>query len=183
MIVTQHVKNIDTLSDAQNAQLQHAMNNEDRDVTARDSIPAAASAPTAASNNGGTTNTAGRKKSKKSKKQWTRSAHGTRGASKRAQVAATQEESSASDVVVNAAFERFPTNYSDVMRSNKRDDWTKALKTRLRHSKITTSENAVSARLGQKHCTPSGSTRPRLMCKKSLSGLRRASSLAGTNRC
>ena len=36
VIVTQHVKNIDTLSDAQNTQLKHETNNEDRDVTARD---------------------------------------------------------------------------------------------------------------------------------------------------
>ena len=39
VIVTQYVKNIDTLSDAQNSQLQHAMRKEDREVTARDSIP------------------------------------------------------------------------------------------------------------------------------------------------
>ena len=51
VIVTQHVQNIDTLSDAQNSQLQNVMNNKDRDVTARDSIPAAASASTAADNN------------------------------------------------------------------------------------------------------------------------------------
>ena len=34
---------MDATSDAQNSQLQHAMNNEDRDVTARDSIPSTAS--------------------------------------------------------------------------------------------------------------------------------------------
>ena len=102
VIVTQHVQNIDTLSDAQNSQLQNVMNNKDRDVTARDSIPAAASAPIETSNNDGAINTAGRKTSKKNKKQWTQSAHGTRSALKRAQVTATQEESSASDVVLNA---------------------------------------------------------------------------------
>ena len=88
----------DMTNEAQNSQLQHAMNNEYRDVTVRDSIPA----PTATNSNDGAINTAGRKKSKK---QWTRSVHGTRGASKRAHVAATQEEPSASDVVVNAASE------------------------------------------------------------------------------
>ena len=50
-----------------------------------------------------------------------------RGASKRAQVAATQKESSASEVVVNAAFERDLTNFRESMRSDKRDGWTRAM--------------------------------------------------------
>ena len=37
VIVTQYVKNIDTLSEAQNAQLQRAMVDEDEDVAAHDS--------------------------------------------------------------------------------------------------------------------------------------------------
>ena len=43
-------------------------------------------------------------------------------------MAATQEESSASDNIVNAAFERDPTNFGEAMRSDKRDGWTKAMK-------------------------------------------------------
>ena len=94
VIVTNQVKIINTLSDAQTSQLQHAMRNEYRDVTASDSIPSAASAPTAANNNDGTINTTD---CKTSKKQWKRSVHGTRDTSKCAQMTLTQKESSASD--------------------------------------------------------------------------------------
>ena len=87
------------MSNAQNVQQQYAMNNDNSDVTARDSIPSSASKPTAERINSGTNNTVGCKKSKM------RSAHGAREASKRAQVAKTQKEGlSASDFVVNAAF-------------------------------------------------------------------------------
>ena len=54
----------------------------------------------------------------KSKKPWSRQAHGTRSASKRKQAAARQEERSASDEVVNAAFEIDPRNYGEAMRSS-----------------------------------------------------------------
>ena len=114
----------DMTSDVQNSQLQHAINKEDRDVTARDSIPATAPEPTKTNIDDVDTNTAGRNKSKKQSK---RSAHGTRGALKRAQVTAIQEGSSASDVAVIAAFERDSTNFSEAMRSDKRDGWIKAM--------------------------------------------------------
>ena len=63
VILAQHAKNIDTLSDAQNSQIQHAMNNNDRDVTARNLISAASSAPKTEKNDG-VTKTEIRKKSK-----------------------------------------------------------------------------------------------------------------------
>ncbi|CAH0521008.1 unnamed protein product [Peronospora belbahrii] len=58
---------------------------------------------------------------------WIRSTHGTRGALKRKQATATQEESSASDNVMNAAFEQGPNIFSEAMRSDKRDVWTKEM--------------------------------------------------------
>ena len=63
----------------------------------------------------------------KSKKPWSRQAHGTRSASKRKQAAARQEERSASDEVVNAAFDRDPRNYGEAMRSSKSAEWQTAM--------------------------------------------------------
>ena len=85
-------------------------------------------------------------------------------------MAATQKELSASDVAVNAAFEGYPTNLGEYMRSDKRDGWTKAMEEEIEHFNITTSVKLSIENLGQMHCTPSGSTRPRLTCKASLSG-------------
>ena len=51
----------------------------------------------------------------------------TTSATKRKQVAARQEERSASDEVVNAAFERDPRNYGKAMRSSKRAEWQTAM--------------------------------------------------------
>ncbi|CAI5708769.1 unnamed protein product [Hyaloperonospora brassicae] len=95
VIVTQHVKNIDTLSEAQNAQLQQEMVEQDKDVTTP--APRQAKVSNTSAANVGTR--------KKSTKEWTRSAHGTRGASKRAQAVALQKESQSSGGVVNAIFD------------------------------------------------------------------------------
>ena len=59
------------------------------------------------------------------KKQWTRTAHGTRSASKRAQVSAAQEEPASVIDIATHVYERDPTNYSESMRSTKRPDWEK----------------------------------------------------------
>ena len=46
---------------------------------------------------------------------------------KRAQAVALQEESKSSGGVVNAIFDKDPTNYSEAMRSVIRDGWVKAM--------------------------------------------------------
>lgn len=61
------------------------------------------------------------------KKPCTLSAPRTRGASMSAQLVASHDESAASIGVVNVAFARDPTNYSEAMRSYNRDGWTKAM--------------------------------------------------------
>ena len=94
------------------------MVDEDEDVDAPDSRSATTT---------DTSNVTSIKAHKKNKKTWTRAAHGTRGASKRAQAVALQEESRLSGGVVNAALEKDPTSYSEAMCSNKRDGWVKAM--------------------------------------------------------
>ena len=120
VVVTQHVKDIETLSEAQNAQLQRAMNACDRAGDADEADTPAAPVTNGGSAGGGDT------ARKKSRRTWTRSAHGTRGASKRAEAAARQEETVASGEVVSAAFERDPTSYGEAMRGGRRDGWVKA---------------------------------------------------------
>ena len=77
VVVTQHVKDIETLSEAQNAHLQRAMNACDQAGDADEADTPAAPVTNGASAGGGDT------ARKKSRRTWTRSAHGTRGASKR----------------------------------------------------------------------------------------------------
>uniref|UniRef100_A0AAV1VI54 Integrase catalytic domain-containing protein n=2 Tax=Peronospora matthiolae TaxID=2874970 RepID=A0AAV1VI54_9STRA len=119
-VVTQHIKNIETLTEAQNAQLQRAM-----DVGDRAGGQEETDAPAAAVANDGRAE--GNMETRKSRKRWTRKAHGTRGALKRAEAAARQEETAASGEVVNAAFEHDPLNYGQAMRSGKREGWKKAM--------------------------------------------------------
>ena len=108
VIVTQHITNIETLTEAQKAQLQRAMDVGDRAEDLEEP-----EAPAAAAANGGCAegNSATRKKSGK---RWTRVARGTRGASKRAEAAACQKEAAASREVVNAVFKRDPLNHGQV---------------------------------------------------------------------
>ncbi|CAI5733963.1 unnamed protein product [Hyaloperonospora brassicae] len=101
VIVTQHIKGVDTLTDKQSMQLQRAMTDEGDEET-DDTV------------------------TKPSKKPWTRQAHGTRGASKRANETAQQEGPQASGEVVTAAYERDPKSYSDAMKSAKRCEWKRA---------------------------------------------------------
>uniref|UniRef100_A0AAV1V1E2 Reverse transcriptase Ty1/copia-type domain-containing protein n=1 Tax=Peronospora matthiolae TaxID=2874970 RepID=A0AAV1V1E2_9STRA len=61
------------------------------------------------------------------KNSWTRSSHGTRGASKRAQEFAGQEEPASNTSIVNHVYERDPKNYGEAMRSSKSEDWKKAM--------------------------------------------------------
>uniref|UniRef100_A0AAV1V4Y5 Uncharacterized protein n=1 Tax=Peronospora matthiolae TaxID=2874970 RepID=A0AAV1V4Y5_9STRA len=93
----QHVKDIATLSEAQNAQLQRAVNTGDRAGDTEE-----AETTVAAITSGGSTG--GRATARmKGGIAWTRSAHGTRGASKCAEAAARQEELAESREVVNTA--------------------------------------------------------------------------------
>uniref|UniRef100_A0AAV1T842 Polyprotein n=1 Tax=Peronospora matthiolae TaxID=2874970 RepID=A0AAV1T842_9STRA len=107
VVVTQHVKNIETLSDEQNDRLQRVLDDADKDERAIAQAP---------------------KDATKKKKQWTRTAHGTRSASKRAQVSAAQEEPASAIDIAAHLYERDPTNYSEAMRSTKRPDWEKAMR-------------------------------------------------------
>uniref|UniRef100_A0AAV1V2L8 Uncharacterized protein n=1 Tax=Peronospora matthiolae TaxID=2874970 RepID=A0AAV1V2L8_9STRA len=120
VVVAQHIKNIETLTEAQNAQLQRAM-----DVGDRAGGQEETDAPAAAVAKDGRAE--GNRETRKSRKRWTRKAHGTRGALKRAEAAARQEETAASGEVVNAAFEHDPLNYGQAMRSGKREGWKKAM--------------------------------------------------------
>uniref|UniRef100_A0AAV1VI13 Integrase catalytic domain-containing protein n=1 Tax=Peronospora matthiolae TaxID=2874970 RepID=A0AAV1VI13_9STRA len=101
-VVTQHIKNIETLTEAQNAQLQRAM-----DVGDRAGGQEETDAPAAAVANDGPWNT-----------------RGVETAQKRL---LAQEETAASGEVVNAAFEHDPLNYGQAMRSGKREGWKKAM--------------------------------------------------------
>ncbi|CAI5734969.1 unnamed protein product [Hyaloperonospora brassicae] len=108
VVFTQHVKNIEMLSDEQNDRLQRVLDDAEKDERAIAQAPKTAT--------------------KKKKKQWTRTAHGTRSASKRAQVFSDQEEpASVIDITIHV-YERDPTNYSEAMRSTKRPDWEKAMR-------------------------------------------------------
>ena len=131
VVVTQHVKNIATLSDEQNVQPQRALEYEDQAVPAvsgsTESVAPSTSSLAASSKpetKGKSTMRSGRSKKKKS---WTRSSHGTRGASKRVQEVAAQEEPASSTSIVNHVYERDPKNYGEAMQSLKREDWKKAM--------------------------------------------------------
>uniref|UniRef100_A0AAV1T269 Reverse transcriptase Ty1/copia-type domain-containing protein n=1 Tax=Peronospora matthiolae TaxID=2874970 RepID=A0AAV1T269_9STRA len=106
VVVTQHFKNIETLTEAQNAQFQRAM-----DVGDRAGGQEETDAPAAAVTNDGRAES--NRETRKSRKRWTREAHGTRGASKRAEAAARQEETAASGEVA--------------MRRGKRKGWEMAM--------------------------------------------------------
>uniref|UniRef100_A0AAV1TVX0 Retroviral polymerase SH3-like domain-containing protein n=1 Tax=Peronospora matthiolae TaxID=2874970 RepID=A0AAV1TVX0_9STRA len=125
VVVTKHVKNISTLSDAQNEQLQRAKKVGYRDDKAKDTASTTEALVTTRDDKGGAQN--GREGRKKSKKLWSRQAYGTRGASKQEQAAARQEERAKSDEVISAVFERDPRNYSEAMRSLRRAEWKAAM--------------------------------------------------------
>uniref|UniRef100_A0AAV1VLY9 Uncharacterized protein n=1 Tax=Peronospora matthiolae TaxID=2874970 RepID=A0AAV1VLY9_9STRA len=102
VIIVGHIKNIETLTEAQKAHVRSAT-----DVAVQAGYLKGADAPaaTAAKVDRAETNSPTRKKSRK---RWTRAAHGTKGASKRAEAAACQEKAAASREVVKSAFERNP---------------------------------------------------------------------------
>ena len=93
VITTQHVKNIETLTETQNQQLQLELDDEDR-ADADEEVPARSK----------------QHRAKKTKSQWTRQPHATRGAVKKA--AAGQAEDASAGDVVNHVFERDPRNFS-----------------------------------------------------------------------
>ena len=108
VITTQHVKNIETLSEAQNRQLQLALDEDDRaDSDEGTETPLRQSSIVTAS------------KKPKKKKLLTRHPHVTRGAAKKA--AASQQEVSVSADFVNHVFERDPRNYGEAMKRKKRN--------------------------------------------------------------
>ena len=105
VVVTQHDKGIETLSEAQNAQLQREMDAGNRAGDTKE-----AATPVAPVTSGGS---AGRGATAREKngREWMRLAHVTRGASTRAEVAARQDEPVPLGEVVSAAFECEPTSY------------------------------------------------------------------------
>ncbi|CAI5736693.1 unnamed protein product [Peronospora farinosa] len=122
VVVTQHVKNNATLSDEQNSQLQRALEYDDQDApTASEGTESAAESTTSRATASATMQTAttalssGRQKTK----SCTRSSHGTRGAAKRAQKTAAQEEPVRNTSTVYHVYERDPKNYGEAMRSSK----------------------------------------------------------------
>uniref|UniRef100_A0AAV1TDP0 Retroviral polymerase SH3-like domain-containing protein n=1 Tax=Peronospora matthiolae TaxID=2874970 RepID=A0AAV1TDP0_9STRA len=92
VIVTQHVKRIKTMTETQNAQLQCAIDSDDRAEAAEETA-------------------------QEIDEHKARQTHGTGGATKRAQAAVRQEEPEAGEDVVSAAFKRDPQNYAKAMRS------------------------------------------------------------------
>ena len=126
VVITQHVRNVETLSAEQNGQLQRALEYEDRagepaaTATTSKELPAAddAASPTI-------------RIGKKKLKSWTRAAHRTRGATKRAQAAGDQEEPAGDDSVVAHVYECDPKNYGEALRSTKREGWEKAMREEL----------------------------------------------------
>uniref|UniRef100_A0AAV1VBX8 Integrase catalytic domain-containing protein n=1 Tax=Peronospora matthiolae TaxID=2874970 RepID=A0AAV1VBX8_9STRA len=97
----------ETKGDEQNDRLQRVLDDADKDERAIAQAP---------------------KDATKKKKQWTHTAHGTRSASKRAQVSAAQEEPASAIDIAAHLYERDPTNNSEAMRSTKRPDWEKAMR-------------------------------------------------------
>ena len=126
MVVTQHVKNISTLSDAQNAQLECAIKVDDRDDEEEGTAPTAEAAVATRDKIGAAQYGGGGRK--KSKKPWARQAHRTRSASKREQSAARQKERDASDEVVSVAYGIDRLNYGESMRSTKCAECQTAIK-------------------------------------------------------
>ena len=68
---------------------------------------------------------------KKKANSWTRAAHRTRGATKRAQAAGDQEEPARDDSVVAHVYECDPKNYREALRSTKREGWEQAMREEL----------------------------------------------------
>uniref|UniRef100_A0AAV1U8U5 Uncharacterized protein n=1 Tax=Peronospora matthiolae TaxID=2874970 RepID=A0AAV1U8U5_9STRA len=96
-------------------------------------------------------------KGKKKLKSWTRDAHSTRGASKRAQSVGAQEEQEREESVVAHIFERDPKNYGKAMRSSKREGWDIAMREEieaLEEKKFVDWSSKVPVIM---HCKPNGS--------------------------
>ena len=71
-------------------------------------------------------------------------------------------------VVVNAVCERDPINFSEAMRSDKRDGWTKAMEEEIKALQDNNVWKVVKRTPVQARCTPSGAIRPRRTLKASL---------------
>ena len=116
--ITQHVRNVETLSAEQNGQLQRALEYEDLAVE-----PAATATTSkesqAADDAASRTIRSGKKKSK----SWTRESHRTCGATKRAHSAGYQEKPTSDDSVVSYLYECDPKNYGEALCSTKREGW------------------------------------------------------------
>ena len=121
MVVTQHVKNNNTMSESQNEQLQRAMKVGDQHEGEEEKTPAVEAVAAIHKENEEAQYGDGARK-----KTGARQVHRTRSVSKRNKSAARQEERDASDVV-NVAYERDLLIYGEKMRSTKRTKWQTAM--------------------------------------------------------
>uniref|UniRef100_A0AAV1UY47 Retroviral polymerase SH3-like domain-containing protein n=1 Tax=Peronospora matthiolae TaxID=2874970 RepID=A0AAV1UY47_9STRA len=124
--ITQHVRNVETLSSEQNGQLQRALEYEDRIMEPAATAITSKESP-ASYDAASLTIRIGKEKSK----SWTRAAHRTRGATKRAQATGDQEEPAGDDSVVAQVYECDPKNYDEALRSTKREGWEESMREEL----------------------------------------------------
>ncbi|GAB9471215.1 unnamed protein product, partial [Globisporangium polare] len=121
VIVTQHVKNIETLTDAQNSHLQRCLDMDERE--------AVEDVAKASSSEGETERAAAPAQDSVAratkKKSWARARHETRSMSKRPAAAETQKEPARE--LLNHVFDRDPKNYAEAMKSLNAAGWITAM--------------------------------------------------------
>ena len=109
MTITQHVRNIETLTESQNQRLLRGVSEEigagREDTRAKE--PAA--------------------RPKRKRKAWKRGAYGTRSAQYGGAEAQNGAGAQAGSEIVNAAFEPDPTSYGQAMKRKKSEGWQKAM--------------------------------------------------------
>lgn len=120
VVVTQHVRNIETLTDEQNGQLKSYLERTDRqEETTNNGQPDVQVQPSAKKR---VTN--GRKGGRSG---WTRERHGTRSTSKKQATEASNEGLSNQQDVVNAVMTQDPKHYGEAVKSDHREQWNVAM--------------------------------------------------------
>ena len=120
VVVTQHVRNIETLTDEQNGQLKSYLEKTDRqEETSNIGQPDVQVQPSAKKRV-----TKGRKGGRSG---WTRERHGTRSTSKKQATEASNEGLSNQQDVVNAVMTQDPKHYGEAVKSDHRKQWNVAM--------------------------------------------------------